>query len=108
VTLYTSSTALPNGGFAVQVKVVYSDGTSTGAASGACGTVTTNSTPSASGTRANTYTGCTSAPPPAWTMRAASVPLYGAGFSSPGETITRVTMTVGGVTGTCSMPCSSF
>jgi len=99
VTLYASSTALPNGGFAVQVQVHFSDGTSIGAASGACGQVDTGT---------NTYQGCTAAPPPVWTTRASTVPLYGAGFSTSGETISRVTMSYGGVTGTCTLPCSSF
>jgi len=41
------------------------------------------------------------------TMRAATVPLFGAQFLSSGETVTRVTVIYQGVTATCAPTCAA-
>ncbi len=96
-TLWTPQASVPNGGFAVQVQTFLSDGTGSGAVAGACGQVV-----SSAGT---VYKGCTTAPPPAWTFRASTVPLFAVQFATLGETMVSITMTYGGVTTTCTPPC---
>jgi hypothetical protein len=87
---------LPNGAFAVQVQVFLSDNTDIGAATGACGQVVSNV--------GTVYKGCTAAPAPAWTFHT-NVPVFAAQFATPGETMTSITMTYGGVSATCAPPC---